>query len=141
MATESNLGKVHIFPSVSSYNTNKSSVSASDLAFVPTPRIPIETFQNGNFWYVKYSDGWLEQGDRKSVSSSRNSSTEITFHIPFKDEYFSISANVLSIDRSNPGVMSTIFTLSNTMFKIGWYGNGTSDQVNGVIYRACGYYV
>lgn len=35
MATESTLGKVHIFPSEESYNTNKGSVGTNDLALVP----------------------------------------------------------------------------------------------------------
>lgn len=35
MATTTNLGKVHVFPSEESYNTNKSSVGTNDLALVP----------------------------------------------------------------------------------------------------------
>lgn len=35
MATTTNLGKVHVFPSEESYNTNKGSVGANDLALVP----------------------------------------------------------------------------------------------------------
>lgn len=35
MATTTNLGKVHVFPSEDSYNTNKGSVGATDLALVP----------------------------------------------------------------------------------------------------------
>lgn len=35
MATTTNLGKVHVFPSEDSYNTNKGSVGANDLALVP----------------------------------------------------------------------------------------------------------
>lgn len=40
---ETNLGKIHVFPSEDSYNSNKESVGSSDLALVPFTNLPIGT--------------------------------------------------------------------------------------------------
>lgn len=51
MATESTLGKVHIFPSEESYNTNKGSVGTDDLALVP-----IRTATTSEYGLTKLAD-------------------------------------------------------------------------------------
>lgn len=144
MATESSLGKIHIFPSEASYNTNKSSVSASDLAFVPTPRIPVETYRDGNQWYVKYSDGWCEQGDRLSDWNPVRNSGEVpvSFQVPFKENGQMMAIIMpLGIDRTNRSVATYSYkTYTNTGFISGFYGTGSSDCTTGAIWYACGYY-
>ena len=46
---------------------------------------PPQTYHNGNNWYRKYSDGWVEQGGKCGVGQS----VSVTFQIPFKAvDYF-----------------------------------------------------
>lgn len=51
MGTESTLGKVHVFPSEESYNTNKGSVGTNDLALVP-----IRTATTSEYGLTKLAD-------------------------------------------------------------------------------------
>lgn len=86
MATESNLGTVHVFPSEASFTTNSASVGTSDLALVKYPEMDfvVESYQNGTEWYRKYKSGWVEQGGYLTATSSSGNKT-ITFLVPFSN--------------------------------------------------------
>lgn len=141
MATETNLGTVHLFPSKTSYDTNKSSVSASDIALVPTPRIPIEASDDGRNWYIKYSDGWIEQGGELTWSSVRNASGKnITFYTPFTNAN-TVCVTLTSITTAGYNATSCIKTESITtnQVTVNCYGIGSSDRSVGMHWRASGY--
>lgn len=146
MATESNLGKIHIFPSEASYNTNKTDVAANDLAFVPTPRIPIETYRDGNQWYVKYSDGWCEQGDRIVMTLARDSQDKpVNFQVPFKsDGQLCVMAMPLRDTTSSTSLVRNATgcsSFTNTGVVLRTYGAAASgDGATALIWYACGYY-
>lgn len=56
---ETNLGKIHVFPSEDSYNSNKESVGSDDLALVPL--VLDSTFNNeGHLVFPNGSEFWIE---------------------------------------------------------------------------------
>lgn len=89
MATTTNLGTIHVFPSLTSYNTNQASIGASDLALVPTTAGEIiESYRSGSNWYRIWSNGWVEQGGISSATGQKN------FLVPFaSDQYCLVYGN------------------------------------------------
>lgn len=86
MATETSLGTMHVFPNITSYNNNKTSVGTSDLAIVPTfGGSVVEHYVNGTNWYRVWSNGWLEQG---GVATSTN--ITVTFLKAFRNNQYTL---------------------------------------------------
>ena len=55
-----------------------------------------ESYQNGTSWYRVWSDGWIEQGGKTTISSS--SGTTITFLKPFTNTNYWCMANLSATD-------------------------------------------
>ena len=94
----------------------------------------VETYVNGTDWYRIWSDGWIEQGGR--VSISQDTQTTVSLLKSFSDINYTvlITANKSGLQLSGDGNF-TVEYLSTTQFK---WGNG--DDFSGVgIWYACGY--
>lgn len=126
MATETELGTVHLFPSYSSYDTNKDSVAASDIALIPsTGGTVIEFYSNGTNWYRVWSDGTIQQG---GVATSTGT---ITFLKPFSNDSYNLTYGNTNGDgqgycAKNPTATSfdIVAKSTNTSWQ-GWYAIGT----------------
>ena len=96
--------------------------------------VVIETYKNGADWYRVWSDGWIEQSGR--VSISQDTQTTVSLLKSFSDINYTvlITANKSGLQSSGDGNF-TVEYLSTTQFK---WGNG--DDFSGVgIWYACGY--
>lgn len=89
MATITNLGTIHVFPSLASYNTNKTSVGTNDLVLLPTTTGEVvDSYRNGSNWYRIWSNGWVEQGGIASGTGRQE------FLVPFaSDQYCLVYGN------------------------------------------------
>lgn len=87
--------KIHLFPSEESYVANSGSVDADDVALVPLnlsfnnlsdkPKAYVtETYVSGTQGYRVWSDGFIEQWGKVSVSGENRNNT-LTFQKPFRD--------------------------------------------------------
>lgn len=85
--TQSNLGKVHVFPSETLYNNNKTSVAANDLAFVVDNSSGIVAQSLGTNGYVKFANGLIIQWGK--AIANKNSPTT-TFPIAFPSTVYRI---------------------------------------------------
>lgn len=71
--TQSNLGKVHVFPSETLYNNNKTNVATNDLAFVVDNSSGIVAQSLGTNGYVKFANGLIIQwGKASQISFGKN---------------------------------------------------------------------
>ncbi|MBQ3350252.1 MAG: hypothetical protein IJG38_07620 [Thermoguttaceae bacterium] len=62
---------------------------------VLSPVTVVETYHDGNNWYRKYSDGWIEQGGYESISSMTQYGTKtITFITPFQTTCLNVHCGI-----------------------------------------------
>lgn len=112
--------KIHLFPSEESYVANSGSVEADDLALVPLnlsfsnlsdkPKAYVtETYVSGTQGYRVWSDGFIEQWGKVSVSGE-NSDNILTFQKPFKNTNYNIQTAGWSISDRHACVMSKTAT-------------------------------
>lgn len=99
--------------------------------FVETKRIVTATWRSGKNWYVKYSDGWIEQGGQFTMP---NTTYDLTFNTPFT----TIDYTFLAIKTDSTGGYSydAVNGFTNRTVKGGHvysYDRGLND------WRACGY--
>ena len=92
------------------------------------------TYQSGTSWYRVWSDGWIEQGGR--VSISQDTQTTVTLLKPFSDTNYTvlITANRSGTQTAGDGNF-TVEYVSTSQFK---WSNGDDFSGNGIWY-ACGY--
>lgn len=125
---------MNFFPSVKSYNKNKTSLLESDINFVPAHTV-IETHQDNNTWYRKYSDGWIEQG---GLYTSTASGTLITFSIPFLNANYNIVATCNDYNNSLSSIAS-IGSKTSTGCKLSVTNIENNSEEHLVSVFACGY--
>ena len=79
------LAKMHVFPSESSYTTNKSSVSTTtDFALIKATASGFATVQNGSLnanGYIKFSNGLIIQWGKASNSSGLVAEQVVSFPV------------------------------------------------------------
>lgn len=113
--------------------------------------VVIETWQEGNDWYRKWSDGWVEQGG--SVQNS-NKQARIVVTLPIKfvdaDKYMvsvTLTAKTATHDNGQNqasqryahacgGVLDGNYTKSTTSFRMLTFSGRASDVYS---WTACGY--
>lgn len=89
----------------------------------------VETWRSEWNWYIKYSNGWVEQGG-KATENTGKVSCHVTLHVPMSDTKYTI---VHGTGGSNDTWDCNIANVTTTGFTI--YNNyGT-----GAWWRACGY--
>lgn len=141
--------KIHLFPSEESYVTNSGSVEADDLALVPLnlsfnnlsdkPKAYLtETWHSGTSWYRVWSDGFIEQGGKLTLTGTAAIAREITFNKPFASSMIGLS---LMVGRNSGTAESTeygygVYAYSTTKVSVAawkesgsattlwWYANG-----------------
>ena len=129
MATETNLTKINVFPSESSYNTNKNSLGSGELALIPFARAVNEEetsiTSNG---YITFDNGLIIQWGKTSAIDPlqvSNANREVTFPIPFKEACYSIACCFSENVTLTTGAMGMTYLqlthLSNTKFS--YYSN------------------
>lgn len=126
MATETKLGTIHLFPSYSSYNTNKASVATSDIALIPsTGGTVIEFYSNGTNWYRVWSDGTIQQGGIRTTTGT------VTFLKPFSNDSYNLTYGNTNGDGQGvcaQNATATSFYIANNTTNVswqGWYAIGT----------------
>ena len=92
----------------------------------------VSTWSNGNNWYRKWSDGWIEQGGRSATQVS-GYTYKVNFHTPFTTTRYSLihmpiysgvntpDSITYGRDDSLTTTSATIGTLSSAVF---WYACG-----------------
>lgn len=94
--------KIHLFPSEESYVANSGNVEVDDLALVPLnlsfnnlsdkPKAYVtETWHSGTSWYRVWSDGFIEQGGKLTLTGAASITREITFNKPFASSMVGLS--------------------------------------------------
>lgn len=79
MATESNLQKIHVFPSIESYEQNQGSVGADDVALVPDDGGTVITVEaTGGLTVSKNGNTYTIDGSGKAAASHNHSASNIT---------------------------------------------------------------
>lgn len=112
--------KIHLFPSEESYVANSGSVEADDLALVPLnlsfnnlsdkPKAYVtETHVSGTQGYRVWSDGFIEQWGKVTVSGEDTNNT-LTFQKPFKSANYNIQTAGCRISDRHACVMSKTAT-------------------------------
>lgn len=99
--------------------------------FVETKRIVTATWRSGTNWYTKYSDGWIEQGGRFTMS---NTGYDLTFNTPFTTTDYTFLA--IKTDATGGYSYDAVNGFTNRTVKGGHvysYSKGLND------WRACGY--
>lgn len=108
-----------------------------DLSNCTKPHI-VETYQNGSYWYRKYSDGWIEQGGEWAEST--DAAVVVYFMYQFNATPNIIMTRNILGDAANDTTPTQVRTnciwwTSNLGF---WtYGNAWAKST--VMWRACGY--
>lgn len=100
--------------------------------------------EDGNQWYRKWSDGWIEQGGKISHTTSGGSeiSRSIIFPISFSSTTYNVILNVYRDDITpyNPSYYQTAYQIiSANTIKIRCQAPNTSQYVNGIVYYVCGF--
>lgn len=129
--------KIHLFPSEESYVANSGSVEADDLALVPLnlsfnnlsdkPKAYVtETHVSGTQGYRVWSDGFIEQWGKVTVSGEDTNNT-FTFQKPFKNTNYNIQTPGWRISDRHACVMSK--TATSVTIRAGrndndWYAFG-----------------
>ena len=97
----------------------------------------VETYSNGNQWYRKWSDGWIEQGNYQSLTFSGYIST-LSFVTSFKTINYTFVVTGKSNDTSSyfhdnvnigPNENKKVNSIQlsaeqNTTIKLSWYACG-----------------
>lgn len=99
--------------------------------FVETKRIVTATWRSGTNWYTKYSDGWIEQGGRFTMSGT---GYDLTFNTPFTTTDYTFLA--IKTDVTGGYQYDAVNGFTNRTVKGGHvysYNKGLND------WRACGY--
>lgn len=99
--------------------------------FVETKRIVTATWRSGINWYTKYSDGWIEQGGRFTMSST---GYDLTFNTPFTTTDYTFLA--IKTDVTGGYQYDSVNGFTDRTVKGGHvysYNRGLND------WRACGY--
>ena len=101
---------------------------------LPKARMVVDAYKSGTSWYRIWSDGWIEQGGR--VSISQDTQTTVTLLKPFlnTDYMVLISASKSGLQTGGDGNF-TVEYISSSQFK---WGNGDDFSGTGIWY-ACGY--
>lgn len=129
--------KVHLFPSEESYVANSGSVEADDLALVPLnlsfnnlsdkPKAYVtETHVSGTQGYRVWSDGFIEQWGKATVSGEDHDNT-LTFQKPFKNTNYNIQTAAWRISDRHACVRSkttTSVTIRSWSNDNDWYAFG-----------------
>ena len=116
------------FPRCTTAATTTSTAANDKVAVV------VQNYRSGTSWYRVWSDGWIEQGGR--VSISQDTQTTVTLLKPFSntDYMVLISASKSGLQIGGDGNF-TVEYISSSQFK---WGNGDDFSGTGIWY-ACGY--
>lgn len=95
---------------------------------------------DGNQWYRKYNDGYIEQGGYYDNGSYDHFLTlDITFLTPFSGVNYSITANSGATEPALLDGTLGIFGQSATSVGIKFWGASTDIRVRYIYWHACGY--
>lgn len=87
----------------------------------------IEAYSTANFWYRIYSDGWIEQGGKVTVTGT----SEITFPIALKSTPLYLNPNPYNASSDFPDDLNYVCTaknITNTGFTLN-YSNSESEEI------------
>lgn len=136
--------KIHLFPSEESYVANSGSVDADDVALVPLNLAPVaktgsfnslsdkpkayvtETHVSGTQGYRVWSDGFIEQWGKVTVSGENTANT-LTFQKPFKNTNYNIQTAAWRLSDRHACVVSkttTSVTIKSWNNDNDWYAFG-----------------
>lgn len=101
---------------------------------LPKARMVVDAYKSGTSWYRVWSDGWIEQGGR--VSISQDTQTTVTLLKPFSDTNYTVLITASRSGTQTDGDGNfTVEYVSTSQFK---WSNGDDFSGNGIWY-ACGY--
>ena len=107
----------------------------------------VDASTDGNRWYRKWNDGWIEQGGIYNYGSFIKDlgGANINFLINFSNVNYQIFATSFRTDRDNEGnglctAMMGFYSFKNDSVKIRWYINSTyNESIQMANWYACGY--
>lgn len=143
MTTEAGLKTVHMFASVDSYMKHKSEVAEGDLPLIPLHKVAytgkmedleggnVETWRDGNNWYRKHADGWIEQGGMLTYGGG-DQQLWIDLNVPFTTTEY--TPQITQYKWSGDANVTTGVNERETgRFKV------RLDRCSGGFWYACGY--
>lgn len=101
-------------------------------------RYPIETWQSGFMWYVKYNDNWKECGGMYFMGNNGHFSAQIPLPLEFSNKTY-ILVTSLYRDEASPDTAQRALTqdYNHTYNSFGFCCNATGN--NYCSFYACGY--
>lgn len=96
------------------------------------PAVVVESYRNGNNWYRKYSDGWIEQGGILASSGGT-----VTLNKSFSDTNYSVFLSPVYNSDYNPDYVTYTASCSTTSFTIN-NPSQNSAKASRVMWYACG---
>lgn len=100
----------------------------------------VDNFSSNNYWYRRYSDGFIEQGGRVDCSISANATLTLTYPISFTNTPLSLLITVIaprSSESSGNEVGLQTSGLTNTSATL--LNDGASTNKTGYYWEAKGY--
>ena len=138
-----NSGTVYTSAPTPATNDNSTKIATTEFvraqgyignANLATCHVITQTYVNGSNWYRVWSDGWIEQGGRVSISQDTQST--VTLLKPFSNTDYTvlITANKSGAQTGGDGNFTMQF-ISTSQF---YWSNGDDFSGNGIWY-ACGF--
>lgn len=97
----------------------------------------VDSYQDGENWYRKYSNGWIEQGGY-TVCSKTYGDMSITLNTPFTDTKYTISVTPL-LTSTGYRIWAFVRELSTTTVTGYIHCYSEKGKCQGVYWTACGY--
>ena len=135
MSTDSLLQTVNVFPSLSSYETNKGSISNDELNIIPVDQVVTTFWSDGTNWYKIWSNGWKEQGGVFGANTGGWVTVTLTFNIAFNDTSYCLYTLGNWSDAASSSCKITAKTSSNATVTHATNLYATQPAV----WYACGY--
>ena len=88
-----------------------------------------EAWKEGESWYRKWSDGWVEQGGQ-----SDQGTTTVTLNVAFSDTTYTV---LLTADTTGHAYAKAVTNKTSSTFRVETYGNGAN--ISKAYWQACGY--
>ena len=99
----------------------------------------IEAYSTANYWYRKYSDGWIEQGGKVTITSSG----AIVYPLAFKSPPIFLNPNPYNVPTNSTSDVNYVCrarNITSTGFTLDYYDSDTNETRTGICtWEAKGY--
>ena len=89
-----------------------------------------DTYSDGNNWYRKYSNGWVEQGGYMDDLYD----AKVTLHVPMKNTNYTVLTGKSYASSTSSSAVINVYSKTTTNFTVngrGQGGNGYGEAISG----------